>query len=391
MTDNNRLRHLFERFKTGTATLMEKQELAELVKTLDDETLSGHLKQAWETQDKTEPVFSQLEAEYMLQQILGKKVAPATVIPIYKRRVFKIAVAASLLLAVTTTVVLTLGNNNKEKITETIPAEKDIPAPHDTKASITLANGQKIILANIGNGMIASQGDVQLTKTGDGQIVYSGSAREDLYNTLTNPRGSTAVNLTLQDGTRVWLNAESSLTYPAAFKGAERKVSITGEAYFEVAKNTSMPFKVSKGQTEVTVLGTHFNVNAYDDENEIEVTLLEGSVKVNNGNANALLRPGQQAQISTEIEVLDNVNIEKVVAWKEGWFDFDKTELSTIMRQIGRWYDVDIIYEGPLKPEIFGGRISNRLPMSSILELLKKIGVERFRLEERKLFVKPKA
>ena len=257
---------------------------------------------------------------------------------------------------------------------------------------VTLANGQRVFLDSISNGALALQGNVKLVKLPSGEIVYqqSGELSGQLqYNTLENPRGSKVINMALADGSKVWLNAGSSLTYPIAFVGSERKVSVTGEAYFEVAHDASKPFVVHNGAMDVQVLGTHLNVNAFeDDDNNIKVTLLEGSVKISNGNSNGLLKPGQQALVSKEVKVLDDVDLNKVMAWKNGYFQFDKASLQSVLKQVSRWYDVKVIYEGTNQPREFVGEIERDLSLSEVLRIL-EINKVHFTLEGKELTVKP--
>lgn len=304
--------------------------------------------------------------------------------------------AAAILLVLATAIYYLSKNDLPSKTAETTDKQQIFPndvGPGGDKAILTLADGTKLALDSANNGMITRQGNVTIIKL-DGKLSYKGSAANQgapqqlTYNTITTPKGG-QYQLELADGSRVWLNAASSLRFPTFFAGGERKVELQGEGYFEIAHNDAMPFIVEKEETKVRVLGTRFNINAYDDEEDIKVTLLQGSVSVSMGNSDLLLKPGQQAQIATTIKLVDDVNIEKVMAWKNGWFEFDETDLPTIMRQIGRWYDVEIVYEGKSTTHTFGGRISKNLPMSSILQMLKSNGVKDFRLEGKKLIVQP--
>jgi len=287
-----------------------------------------------------------------------------------------------------------ISNRKNEKPTIAAVSKVDLSPPTAIRATITLANGQKVFLDSAGGGTLAVQGTVRVIKKANGQIVYNGSASpasgsHTVYNTLTNPRGSKAVSLTLSDGTSVWLNSESSLTYPAEFIGNERNVSITGEAYFEVTKKPAMPFTVTKGETTITVLGTHFDVNAYADEKNLKVTLLEGSVKVKQGNASGLLRPGQQAQVGEDLKVVNNVDLDEVMAWKNDKFLFgEKTDITTIMRQLARWYDVDVEYQGTVSQH-FWGSISRNVNASRVFEMLETTGGAHFRIEGKKVTVMP--
>ena len=256
-----------------------------------------------------------------------------------------------------------------------------------------MANGQNVHLDSAGNGALAIQGNVKLIKLANGKIVYqhnSGEVSTKIeYNTLSNPRGSKVINMTLADGSKVWLNAGSSLTYPVSFIGNERKVLVTGEAYFEVAHDASRPFVVINGSMDVRVLGTHFNVNAFEDDgNDIKVTLFEGSVKINNGNATGLLKPGQQAVVTNDVRVVDNVDLGQVMAWKNGYFQFDNASLQNLLKEVSRWYDVDVVYEGYNQPREFVGEIQRDLSLSEMLKILQKNNVH-FKIEGKELRVMP--
>ncbi|HEY9258465.1 FecR family protein [Chitinophaga sp.] len=250
----------------------------------------------------------------------------------------------------------------------------DLKAPANTRAMLTLANGQQIILDSAANGFLAMQANTRIVKNSAGQITYlsSGENASLQFNTLTVPTGSKAVSLVLSDGTKVWLNVASSITYPTTFLGKERKVQIKGEAYFEVASNPAMPFRVSKAGsgTDILVLGTHFNVNAYDGEPDIKITLLEGAVKVSRQNQSATLRPGEQARVSTTIDVVKEVAIDGVVAWKEGLFVFDKTDIQSMMRQAERWYGITVQYPNGVPAEEFTGSLSRDVSLSEFLKIL---------------------
>ncbi|HEY5408355.1 MAG TPA: FecR domain-containing protein [Ginsengibacter sp.] len=293
------------------------------------------------------------------------------------------------------------------KVTKQVEVAKaiistDVKAPATNRAMITLANGQKIYLDSTGNGKLATQNNTAIIKTADGKIEYSEASKGEgvggeVYNTLTNPRGSKVIDMTLADGSHVWLNAGSSVTYPVTFIGNKRKVSISGEAYFEVTHNAAKPFTVSNGETTIQVLGTHFNVNAYDDEEGIRVTLLEGSVKVSNNSKNKMIKPGQQALIFSstgggreeDIKV-QAADLEEVMAWKNGKFEFgEATDIPTIMRQIARWYDVDVEYKGTVKGHI-GGTISREVNASQVFRMLEMTGVVDFRIEGKKVIVMQK-
>ena len=269
----------------------------------------------------------------------------------------------------------------------------DIKVSQSNRAMITLANGQKVFLDSVDNGVLVVLGNVKLVKLANGEIAYQPNKDEVSgrmeYNILSNPRGSKIINITLSDGSKVWLNAGSSLLYPVSFISNERKVSVTGEAYFEVAHNVSRPFIVNHGSMEVRVLGTHFNVNAFEDDGQnLTVTLLEGSVKINNGQASGLLKPGQQAKVDEGIEILNSVDLDAAIAWKNGYFQFDHASLQNVLKQVSRCYDVNVVYKGNNRPREFVGEIQRDLSLSEVLKILERNKVH-FRIEGRELIVLP--
>lgn len=274
----------------------------------------------------------------------------------------------------------------------TKPVQKDIP-PGGNKAVLTLAGGQTIVLDSAANGMLATQGASQVIKQDNGQLAYTSDKQAHsaalLYNTLSTPRGG-QYRLTLPDGTGVWLNAASSITYPTAFTAQERKVTVTGEAYFEVAQDKSKPFHVQVNNMEVTVLGTYFNINAYTNEADIKTTLLEGSVRISRGGDTKLLRPGQQAQAgnAAAIRVVDDVNTSQVVAWKNGLFDFKDADLKAVMRQLERWYDIQVEYKGVVSGYAFRGKLQRSLNLAQVLHILDEMEVK-YTLQGRVLTVNP--
>jgi transmembrane sensor len=273
-------------------------------------------------------------------------------------------------------------------------AKQDI-APGGNKATLTLSNGKQIILTGAKNGKLAEQGNATINKTADGEVVYTNQASSPLeragseaYNTVSTPRAG-QYHLKMEDGTNAWLNAESSIKYPVSFTGKDRVVEITGEVYFEVAHNAQKPFRViSKGQT-VEVLGTHFNINAYDDEPNIKTTLLEGSVKVNN---QVTLKPGQQAVLHNNTIDVKQVDAEAAIAWKNGLFSFKNTPMAEAMRQLSRWYDVGVEYPGGMPKTAFTGDMHRNVNASQVLDMLSFFKVN-FQIVQgsngKKIIVKP--
>ncbi len=287
----------------------------------------------------------------------------------------------------------------KQEIVKKAPTEKILKndiAPGGNKAVLTLANGSTILLDSSSNGILAQQGNIKIQKLAGGLLAYNINGKritqndKAFYNTISTPRGG-EYQVTLSDGTKVWLDAASSIRFPVVFTGKERKVVITGEAYFEVVKNKDMPFKVEANSTEIVDLGTHFNVNAYNDEASIKATLLEGKVKVSvHDQPPAFLIPGQQADINKEgkIKVLDNVDTDVAVAWMHGHFQFKSADIQSILRQIARWYDVDIVYEGNVDLH-FTGQLNKNLNVSKIFETLSLTNEVHFKIEDKKIIVTP--
>ena len=321
------------------------------------------------------------------QQIESEK---TKVMPVFKQTWFRVAAAAILLLGVFA--VYKSGftkTEHKQDVAKTNNVNNDI-APGGNKAILTLADGTQIILDSAANGNLTNQGNTKIIKL-DGKLAYSstGNSSEILYNTISTPKGG-QYQLILEDGSKVWLNAASSLKFPSAFVGKQRNVELTGEAYFEVAKNAAMPFNVLVNNMNVQVLGTHFNVMAYSEESEIKTTLLEGSVKVTNGSALGLLKPGKQAVVdnSGSIKIAD-ADIETDMAWKNGLFLFDNINIKTIMRQLSRWYDADISYEGNITNKNFTAQISRNTNLSAVLKKLELTGEIHFKIEGKKVLVIP--
>ncbi|WP_336516989.1 FecR family protein [Pollutibacter soli] len=281
------------------------------------------------------------------------------------------------------------GEKDKPAVSKSLAAEI---LPGGNKATLTLGNGATISLDDAKNGAVAQQGNVQVYKTAGGELVYKSSgeiADVTQYNTLSTPRGG-QYKLTLPDGSQVWLNSSSSIRYPTVFTDEERHVNITGEAYFEIAHDPLKPFIVQVNDLNIKVLGTHFNVNAYTDESSVNTTLLQGSVQLSNGNHSQVLKPGQQAQAAgpEDFKLVDDVDVDEVVAWKNGFFSFNKADLQTVMRQIERWYDVSIEYEGKIPKREFVGKISRNSNVKEVLKILQESKVH-FRVEGRKIIVTP--
>jgi transmembrane sensor len=360
---------LLEKYKTGTITddemaLLESWYIHEIS---TNNTYDG-LEENLHKLDKT---FS-----FILRQEPQKK----------PRTWPRIAAAASILLFIS--IGLYFFQHRSIKVTSQQFTFNDI-APGGNKAILTLANGRQIVLTDAQNGQLASESNAIINKTANGQVSYNVAGRsksEIVYNTLSTPRGG-QYRLTLSDGTIVFLNAASSLTYPATFTGNERKVTLTGEAYFEVAHHASKPFSVITTGQVVEVLGTHFNVNSYDDEPYIRTTLIQGSVKVSGSTSQLILHPGQQSILMKQSLQVNEADIEETIAWTNGYFRFNDSKIESVMRSLSRWYDIDVIYEGSQTDEGFTGKISRFKNISQVLTMLEKTKAVHFKVEGRRVTV----
>ena len=260
--------------------------------------------------------------------------------------------------------------------------------PGGNKAILTLANGTHIILDSADNGQVANLGSSSVIRINKGLLSYNplrsnrAVTNSNQYNTLTTPKGG-QYQLELSDGTKVWLNAASSIRYPTSFAGvAIRKVEVTGEAYFEIAKDAKQPFQVKVGDMQVDVLGTSFNIEAYKDEPTIKTTLLEGGVRITEGTNTQILNPGEQSQLTQngQMKLVKHVDLDGTIAWKNGYFSFDQADLQTVMLKIARWYNVRVFYQGDMLKQRFGGEIQQNLTLSQVLTILGKSQIN-FRIE----------
>lgn len=361
----------------------------------NDETLRQELITYFEAEESKEAIWKRIDAATS---------ETTQIVPVSVQRHGKYKyLAAAVTVGAVLTAIAYFWSQNKPASTTNIHVAKaavnDV-LPGGNKAILKLSDGKTIVLDNAQNGLLAQQGAVQIEKQ-EGQLVYkhSTSTAEPLYNTLGTPAGG-QFQLKLPDGTWVWLNASSFIMYPTAFTGKERRVSVYGEAYFEVAKDAAKPFKVnvltsggeSRNGMEVEVLGTHFNINSYNNEALVKTSLLEGKIKIvssyYNGEQSAILKPGQQAQVEVEgkMKVKDNASMEEVVAWKNGEFLFRSADIGTLMRQVARWYDIDVSYPNGMPKDRFSGKIGRNVNLSQLLEILKYSEVK-FELKERTLIV----
>ncbi len=309
---------------------------------------------------------------------------PKTTIYIWSRYI-----AAAVLLIITL-VYLGMQNNIIPGIGMT---QIDSPiVPGGNKALLTMEDGTHIALDQAGIGDVANHGLVRVHKPEDGRLDYQqlegANFEKAIYHTLSTPRGG-QYQLNLSDGTKVWLNAASSIRFPTTFTESERVVEIVGEVYFEVQKQTDKPFVVVANDQRISVLGTSFNVKAYPDEGTVETALLEGKVMVNIRDRGYALIPGQQTIFDKEngrVQITPFV-IEEAIAWQSGYFIFGAEHIESVMRKIARWYDVEVIYEGNMEGKFFSGTMSRYEQVEDVLDMLTLTGTVKFKIEGRRIFV----
>jgi len=387
----NSFSKLFEKYKNGHCDEQEIEELLAYFKTGEHEdllkddinkALQQHADENATLEYETDEVYNEIrrqlyskEKSYIGRLLFVKWLAAAIVI-------ICLSVGAYTIL--------------KKPVQTVAKIQKQDLLPGTDKAILITSNGQKIDIGHMHKGKITSQGNTSVTKAEDGRIVYE-HANEDInhtaaliYNTLVTPRGGQHM-LTLSDGTRVWLDAASSITFPVVFTGDVRRVKITGQVYFEVAHIDNKPFKVNANGQTVEVLGTHFNINAYTDEPVIKTTLFKGSVKVTKDGQSGLLKPGQQALVSFRKAsriVIKTADTDEAIAWHMGLFKFHDANTEEVMRQLARWYDVDVTYEGNIPDRRFSGEIYRNVNASKIAEILNYKHIH-FRIEDRRIIVMP--
>jgi len=382
----NNFDDLWERFLSDQLSEEEQHRLRQLLQTQNQQVPDAIDKMLM---DKDLKGLAPADREpVLLQRILSGSIAaetpsqPAIVRPLHRRRTWTAAAAILLLLAAGTTIYL-----NHKKTIPPAPAiaKHDIPPGHNG-AVLTLSNGKQIVLDSASNGTLASDSHIKVIKK-DGQLSYEGNTAEVLYNTVSTPKGR-QWQLTLNDGTKVWLNAASSIHYPVSFPGNQRSIEITGEAYLEIAPNASAPFTVKTPTQEIQVLGTHFNINAYADEPILRTTLVEGSIKVVAAGKTILLHPGEQVANNTTTGDLATTkpDVSNVIAWIDGRFKFDHSDIKTVMRQIARWYDVEVEYRGSLPDYQFAGGTFRNNNLSEVLHVLELSGLH-FKIENQKIIV----
>lgn len=390
--DHDRLKSLLRSYFDNTISEADCLELLNYIDSHVDE-VSAVVDEAL-PQGDTGPEFSTIQAQKILNRIKADErfvVEQPRVIKFYQRRWLQIAAMLTVIL----TAALFLINQGRKPASynnAVKTAQKPI-VPGSNKALLTLANGKTVVLDSASNGIIASIGNTSVVKTNDGKIVYQPASNAEtnkilVYNTLSTPKGG-EYQVTLPDGTKVWLNAASSISYPQTFSGNERRVKLSGEAYFEVAKNKTKPFYVMVNDVQVRVLGTHFNISGYTDDDKITTTLLEGAVQVSKNNAVKALVPGQKAIVNngSAAIMVSAADAADAIAWKNGYFTFNDEDITGIMKKVSRWYDVEVVYEGAVSNEKFGGTFYRSKSINELLDYLRRIGNISFKVSGRRIIV----
>lgn len=388
--DYREFKNLLRRYREGTASSPERAFIEAYYAAFETRPdVLDHLSE--DEQLKLERVLFQ-----RLQQHLqsNKPASRLRRLPVWIRYA-----AAVILIFGAVTYLLTLNKKTDQPVVDSYKSLQPDVGPGTNKAILTLADGRTFNLDSATNGELAKQGNVTIIKLSNGQIVHDLSGENGkltggtaMLNTMTTPRGG-QYQLVLPDGTKVWLNAASSISYPPIFAGRERKVKITGEVYLEVSKDKKRPFIVDvDDRASIEVLGTSFNVNSYENEAMLKTTLLEGSVKVSANQKTAVLKPGQQAQMTSRaninsdqsLKVADNVDLEQVMAWKNGFFSVDNANLKQVARQLERWYDIEVKFEGKISEKNFEGALGRDVRLSTVLKWFSDLGINN-KLEGRTL------
>jgi transmembrane sensor len=388
----NRLSELMLKFHRGTLSPEERDELdqwqavtprnRQLFRELTEENLLRPQLEEMELFAET-PVREKVEAR--MPGVFGIRTGQETPAISLRRRWPRIAAAAGIL------ALAGIGawwfQQTRQRPAIVIQAKADIPAPTGSRTTLTLGNGRQIVLDSVGAGTLTREGGATVAKQGSAGLSYKAVPDKAiagnntpmivLYNTLTTARGG-QTQVKLADGSRVWLNTASSLKFPTVFTGANRGVDLTGEAYFEIAPHPNQPFIVRVNGSRVEVLGTHFNIMAYTDEEDQQTTLLEGAVKVSKASASRILQPGQQAVLDNRKSTLSinkDVDAEEVLAWKNGLFEFNGLDIQGVLRQVSRWYDVNVVFAGLPPSGHFSGVVSRTSNVSDVLRIFEQANI----------------
>jgi len=399
-SENHRLQFLLQSLIDHTITKQELEELAELLKQSDDnEAVNAQMRRSWES---NEPPLNNLDEGLYAKIVNDSRFIAAApkkqtiIAKLTDRNALRYYAAAAILICCFLGLYLyryqALELTNKSN-TSMLSHAKGINEQND-HVVLTLSNGKKLVLDQAANGHLGNDKNALISKTKDGQIVYNlgnidtDNSGELAYNAISTPVGGT-YQLILSDGTKVWLNSKSTLKFPVAFSKTQRNVELVGEGYFEVAHDQTKPFMVSAKDMDIQVLGTHFNVSAYDDDNMVEASLIEGSIKANNGNSAMLLKPGQQAVLrnGSSQMIAKSFNSDEVMDWKNGYFIFRNEPIGEIMKKISRWYNIEVKYQGNTSNEAFGGKYLKSNSLAELLSSLELTGTVKFKINGRRVTV----
>lgn len=396
-----RLTYLLEVFGSHQATEDELEELFHLIENEGDEAIKQYLYQLVQSYDETESLpendwaklFTRIQTEKNNRE---EPITPELQNHInHKRRSsmtwWSAAAVLFLVIGASTMYLLKMKAPQATSYSQQQQVKlADIAPPDASHAILTTSGGNRILIDSIKSGQLTSDGSMQIKRSPDGKLLIHGNSQSTSLHTLVNPKGSKVLAIVLDDGTNVWLNAASSLSFPESFQGSNRQVFLDGEAYFEVTHNAHQPFVVRKGKMQVQVLGTHFNVSAYPDDPSIKVTLLQGLVNVKSGRSEQLIKPGQQASVDENanqpILLKKAIDVSEVIAWQKDKFIFKDQNIHTIMRQVARWYNVDITFQDEIH-ENFYAEVSRNTNMAMLLKMLEATKAVQFKLVNKTIIV----
>lgn len=386
--EQSSIQFLLRKYVTGSLSGEEWEQLNTALHESED-TVKAAIAAEME-QHEPAPGFRERNYEALLHRITTVDQPQMRPVVRNPRRWWRAAAAAVLLGCIAGAYLLWTNGTVQNDIQSLPVTAHNDAAPGKNGAVLMLSNGRQIVLDSLENGVVATEGD-NSARLDNGQLVYetgSGSDPGTRYNTMQTPNGR-EFQVTLPDGSRVWLNAASAIRYPVPFQGNERKVEISGEVYFEVMPDPQRPFRVQiDDRAEIEVLGTRFNINAYKEEESLRATLLEGAVRFHGKTEQVVLKPGQQARLSAKLEVVDNVKTDKIMAWRNGLFNFEGMRLDEVMRQLGRWYDMEIVYQGKVPEVEFYGDLDRHVSLAGVLKALESADIK-FRIEGKRLIVLP--
>lgn len=383
----NRLSYLYYRHIDGTITTAEKEEFNSLLAHPDNEAaLKTLMEESWATFPASKPIFNAEESNRIWQAVLPQRATPR--IPATRTVRYWWAAAAAVLISASTWFLI----NKSIRTPATQTQANAIILPGSNKATLTLGDGRTITLDSTTQSLSDVNG-VKIFNFSGGTLSYQDQASGNnssaiSYNTLSTPRGG-QYQLVLPDGSKVWLNAASSIRFPSAFNERERKVTVTGEAYFEVAANSQSPFFVDTRAVVLQVLGTSFNINTYENEEAEKLALASGSVRITSKKDTkhtVLLTPGMQAVASDQQLATQPADIAKIISWKNGVFTLDNASLPEVMRQLERWYDIQVVFEGPVPGVKIGGKIDRGVTLNEMLESLTEMEIK-YRMQNRTLTI----